>query len=196
MMQKSVAVYCASSSEIDQKYFDVATRLGKLLAESNILCINGAGNRGLMNAVSDAVLEHGGYVKGVIPQFMVDSGWLRKGLSETIITDTMHARKQQMAAFSDGVIALPGGMGTLEELLEILTWKQLGLYSHPIIILNFQGYYDSLLQMFETIVSEEFMRAGYRAMWQVATTPDEAIDLFKRGKEWENNFDKYQGGNP
>lgn len=169
-------VYSASSDAIDKVYVDAATRLGELLAEKNITCINGGGNLGLMGAVIDSVLSHGGKVKGVIPKFMVDSGWSHQNLTEQIVTNTMHERKQKMAELSNAAIALPGGVGTLEELLEIITWKQLGLYKHPIIILNTNNYYSSLLEMFDNMIEQSFMHERYRDMWQVVDTPEEAID--------------------
>ena len=135
----SVTVYCASSTQIDECYFEAARRLGMLLAQKEIRIINGAGSMGLMATVSDAALDAGGKVTGVIPSFMVEQGWHHQQLSELRITDTMHERKQLMADLSEGVVALPGGCGTLEELLEIITWKQLGLYIHPIVILNTNG---------------------------------------------------------
>ena len=128
----SVCVYCASSTKIDQTYFDAAIKLGHLLANRHIRLINGAGNIGLMRSVADAVLQNGGEVTGVIPHFMVDQGWHHTGLTELIEVESMHERKRLMAEKSDAVIALPGGCGTLEELLEIITWKQLGLYLNPI----------------------------------------------------------------
>ena len=117
----SVCVYCASSTKIDQTYVDAAIKLGHLLANRHIRLINGAGNIGLMRSVADAVLQNGGEVTGVIPHFMVDQGWHHTGLTELIEVESMHERKRLMAEKSDAVIALPGGCGTLEELLEIIT---------------------------------------------------------------------------
>ncbi len=171
----AVVVYSASSDAIDKVYVEAAARLGELLAKDNITCINGGGNLGLMGAVIDSVLSHGGKVKGVIPKFMVDSGWCHQNLSEQIVTNTMHERKQKMAEMSNAAIALPGGVGTLEELLEIITWKQLGLYKHPIIILNTNNYYSSLLKMFDNMIEQNFMHERYRDMWRVVNTPEEAI---------------------
>ena len=128
-----------------------------------------------MGAVINSVLLHGGKVKGVIPKFMVDSGWGHPKLTEQIVTSTMHERKQKMADLSNAVIALPGGVGTLEELLEIITWKQLGLYKHPIVILNTNNYYDALLSMFDNMIEQNFMHKRYRDMWKVVNTPEEAI---------------------
>ena len=117
---RNVCVYCASSTKIDSSYFECAARLGSLLAGRHIRLINGAGSMGLMAACSDAVLAEGGQVTGVIPRFMVEQGWCHKGLTSIIETETMHERKTTMANLSDGIIALPGGVGTLEELLEII----------------------------------------------------------------------------
>ena len=139
---KNVCVYSASSTKIAKVYFDVAEELGRLLAEKKINLINGAGCIGLMAATSDAALAAGGTVTGVIPHFMVEQGWHHTGLTRLIETETMHERKRMMADLSDGVIALPGGCGTLEELLEIITWKQLGLYLNPIIILNSSVFFN------------------------------------------------------
>ena len=172
-----VCVFCASSAEIDPIYMQMATRLGQLLAENSITCINGAGNQGLMGALNNAILRHGGEVIGIIPQFMVDNDWCHSSLTDLIITDTMHERKMQMTSMSDAVIALPGGFGTLEELAEIITWKQLGLYNNPVIIVNCNNYYDSLLAFFDKIVSEKFMPASHRETWQVVNNPETAIQL-------------------
>ncbi|SCD21465.1 putative Rossmann fold nucleotide-binding protein [Proteiniphilum saccharofermentans] len=189
--KKEVVVYCASSTEIGQLYFDVASALGKLLAENGYICINGAGKEGLMGVLNDAVLEHGGRVKGIIPRFMVDAGWGHSHLTETIVTETIHERKAAMVKTADAVIALPGGVGTLEELAEIITWRQLGLYRKPIIILNVNNYYQPLLSFFEKMISERFMRESYRQLWQVVTTPEEAVTLIRTIPDWNPGYTKY-----
>lgn len=186
----SVTVYCASSTQIDECYFNAARQLGKLLAEKHIRIVNGAGSIGLMKAVSDAALESGGEVTGVIPSFMVEQGWHHQGLSELRVTETMHERKQLMAELSNGVVALPGGCGTLEELLEIITWKQLGLYIHPIIILNTGGYFDALIEMLHHAVDERFMRPQHKKIWQVANTPEEAVELLYTTPLWDKSVRK------
>lgn len=186
----SVTVYCASSTQIDECYFEAARRLGMLLAQKEIRIVNGAGSMGLMATVSDAALEAGGKVTGVIPSFMVEQGWHHQQLSELRITDTMHERKQLMADLSEGVVALPGGCGTLEELLEIITWKQLGLYIHPIVILNTNGYFDALIKQLNHAVDEHFMRQQHKAIWQVASTPDEAIELLYTTPLWDRSVRK------
>jgi uncharacterized protein (TIGR00730 family) len=174
---RSVCVYCASGTEIAPVYAEAAERLGTILGERGLCVINGAGSTGLMRVLSDAVLRAGGKVTGVIPRFMVESGWCHPGLTERIEVETMHERKQRMAALSDAVIALPGGCGTLEELMEIITWKQLGLYRHPVVILNTNHYYDPLLTMFQRAVNEHFMHPRHALIWQVAQTPGEAVEL-------------------
>ena len=187
----SVCVYSASSSKIDKVYFEAAGRLGKLLAERRIRLVNGAGSIGLMRSVADAVLENGGEVTGVIPRFMVEQGWHHKGLTRLIETESMHERKQLMADLSDGVIALPGGCGTLEELLEIITWKQLGLYLKPIVILNTNGFYNLLLEMLQQAISQNFMRKEHGNIWHVAQTPEEAVNLLYTTPHWSKEIRKF-----
>ena len=188
---KNVCVYSASSTKIAPVYFAVAEELGRLLASQGINLLNGAGSIGLMGATSNATLEAGGTVTGVIPRFMVEQNWHHTGLTQLIETETMHERKQLMAELSDGVIALPGGCGTMEELLEIITWKQLGLYLKPIVILNIQGFYDPLLEMMERAIDGNFMRSEHRAIWQVATSAQEAIDLLHTTPWWNKEVRKF-----
>ena len=187
---KSVCVYSASSTQIAPVYFEVAEELGRLLARKQINLINGAGCIGLMAATSNAALAEGGMVTGVIPRFMVEQGWHHQGLTRLVETDTMHERKQLMAEMSDGVIALPGGCGTLEELLEIITWKQLGLYLKPIVILNIDRYYNPLLEMLKNAIDGNFMRKEHQAIWQVASTAEEAIDMLYHAPAWNRELRK------
>ena len=188
---QSVCVYSASSTQIAEVYFDMARELGQLLAQNHIRLVNGAGNLGLMKECADGCLSSGGEVIGVIPRFMVEQGWQHPHLSQLIETEDMHTRKQTMAQLSDGVIALPGGCGTMEELLEIITWKQLGLYLNPIVILNINHFYDPLLQMLEQAVHEKFMRTMHLDIWKVATTPAEAIELLQKTPKWDKNIRKF-----
>ena len=176
----SVCVYSASSTKIAPVYFEAAEKLGRLLAKQHIRLINGAGSIGLMRSVADAVLKNGGEVTGVIPHFM-----------ELIEVTSMHERKQKMANLSDGIIALPGGCGTLEELLEIITWKQLGLYLNPIIILNINGFFDPLFQMLERAIEENFMRQQHGDIWKVAQTPEEAVELLQTTPVWDASIRKF-----
>ena len=190
-MIKNVCVYSASSTKIAPVYFAAAEELGRLLALQGINLINGAGSIGLMAATSDAALANGGTVTGVIPRFMVEQGWHHTGLTRLIETETMHERKELMAKMADAVIALPGGCGTMEELLEIITWKQLGLYLNPIIILNVDGYYDPLLDMLHKAVDEHFMRPQHTGIWRVATTPAQAVEMVYNTPRWNEEVRKY-----
>ena len=184
MMKKAtICVYCASSGEIDRRYKDEAYSLGRLIAAQGWDLVNGAGNEGLMCAVSDGALSVGGTVIGVIPTFMVHAGWCHEGLTRLVETDHMHERKQQMAEMADACIALPGGCGTIEELMEVITWKTLGIYPKPIVILNTGGYYQPLLDMLQKSVDERFMRERNKEAWTVAATPEEAIAHLQRQLE-------------
>jgi uncharacterized protein (TIGR00730 family) len=188
---KNVCVYSASSTKIAPVYFAAAKELGRLLAMHGINLINGAGSLGLMAATSDAVLEAGGTGTGVIPRFMVEQGWQHEGLTHLVKTETMHERKQLMAEMSDGVIALPGGCGTMEELLEIITWKQLGLYFKPIVILNINGFFTPLLEMLQRAIDENFMREEHGSIWQVAQNAEEAVELLFHTPMWDEKVRKY-----
>ena len=171
----NITVYCASSRAIDRVYIRDAEALGKMLGQCNMHVINGAGNIGLMSAITDAVISAGGAVTGVIPKFMVDKGLCHASLTTVIQTETMHERKKIMADLSDVAIALPGGYGTMEELLEIITWRQLGIYHNPIILLNTNNFYNPLLSMFAHAVGEKFVREAHAQLWHVAQTPEEVM---------------------
>ncbi len=186
-----IAVYCASSTKIHEDYFAAARAIGEGLAKRGIGLINGAGNMGLMGASSDACLAAGGNVTGVIPEFMVEQNWHHTGLSKLIETKDMHERKQTIAELSDGCIALPGGCGTLEELMEVITWKQLGLYLKPIVILNTRNYYSPLLEQLQRGIDEHFMGPRHAQIWRVAETPEEAIDLVLSTPLWDASVRKF-----
>ena len=172
---KTVTIYGASSSQIDPEYIKIASELGKLLAQNGIACITGGGSEGMMGAVAKGVLEAGGQITGIIPQFMVDEGWSNNALSEIIVTKNMHERKQLMAEKSDACIALPGGIGTMEELMEIITWRQLSLYNKPVVIFNIKGYYDPLLSMLEKAIEEKFMHPKNQEAWNIAYSSEEVL---------------------
>ena len=186
----NVCVFCASSANINERYLEDARELGCRLAEGGWRCVNGGGAVGLMGAVTDGTLDAGGEVTGVIPKFMVDNGWCYDRLEDVIITADMHQRKHMMSEMADAVIALPGGVGTLEELLETLTWRQLGLVKVPVIILNTLGYYDALLAMLQHAIGQGFMKESHAQLWQVAATPAEAIAMLKdsRPVEFESKY--------
>ena len=175
--REAICVYCASSSQIDQSYIDAAFELGSLIAHSGNAMVCGAGRAGLMGAVIDGTLSAGGKAIGVIPQFMVDNGWHHPQLTHMEVTPDMHTRKETMAQLSHTVIAMPGGCGTLEELLEIITWLQLGLFDGKIIILNINNYFDPLLAMLQKAIDEGFMKKDHARIWQVANNPAKAIEM-------------------
>lgn len=177
MKDKSITVYCASSVTIDKIYFEAAKELGTEIARRGLILITGAGSMGLMGAVNDAAIKSGGKTIGVIPQFMVERNWHHTGLDELKITESMHRRKELMASMCAGAIALPGGIGTFEELLELITWRQLGLFYGNIVIFNINGYYDNLLSMLDTAIEQHFMKQDHRQLWSVASTAEEAVNL-------------------
>lgn len=187
---KRVAVYAASSSQVSSEYIDAAAELGRTLAAEGIEIVYGAGKVGLMGALADAALDAGGKVTGVIPQFMVDNGWCREKLTNLIVTPDMHTRKEKIVSLADATIALPGGVGTLEELMEIITWKQLGLYANSIVILNTRGYFNPLKEMLERAVEEKFMRDIHRNLWSIADTPRQAADLIRNTPQWDTAISK------
>ena len=187
----NILTYAASSGLLPQIYVDGAIELGSMAAQRGHTIINGAGRTGLMGAVTKGAMQAGGKAIGVIPKFMIEHGWQHTGMTELVITEDMHERKEQMASRSDAVIALPGGVGTMEELLEIITWKQLGLYLKPIIILNIDHYFDPLLQQMSKAIEQNFMRNFHNRLWNVAETPEEAITLCETTPMWDPGLTKY-----
>jgi hypothetical protein len=161
---KSIAVFCASSEGINPIIKGSARDTGRILAEEGIQVVYGGSRLGLMGEVANGALEAGGEVIGVLPHFMRNKELEHKGLSELIYVESMHERKLKMHELTDGVLALPGGFGTFEELFEMLTWSQLGLHRKPIGVLNTEGYYDHLFQMFERMRSEELLKTSYADM--------------------------------
>ena len=154
---KSIAVYCGSSHGTKSEYTEAARALGKLLAERDITLIYGGGDVGLMGEIANSVLEHKGTVVGVITRHLADKEVAHEGVSSLHVVNTMHERKALMADLADAFIAMPGGIGTLEELAEVMVWTQLGLHPKPCGILNIANYYDSLLTLFKTMVDQQFL---------------------------------------
>lgn len=184
----TVCVFASSSSRINPEYGDTAKILGALLAKEGIDIVFGGGGIGLMGILADSTLENNGRITGVIPSFMKEEGWGHNHVSEMVVTNDMSERKKKMFELSDGILALPGGVGTLEELTEAITLKQLSLFHGPIIVLNTLGYYDSLISFFDKMVSEQFLRMEHKAIWEVVDTPAEAVHALKnwdsRNEEW------------
>lgn len=176
----TVCIFAASSSRIDSEYGIVAAKLGKLLAAEGIDVVFGGGGIGLMGKLADAVLENGGRITGVLPSFMKEEGWGHERLTEMIITPDMSERKKKMFSLADAVVALPGGIGTLEEMTEAITLKQLSLFSGPVIILNTLGYYDALLKFIDHMISSNFMRFEHKGIWEVVDSAEEVLNALRR----------------
>ena len=179
---KKITVFCGSSPGTDAIYREQAILLGATLASRGIELIYGGARIGLMGAVADAVLEGGGNVTGVIPDFLSGKEVAHDGLSELIIVETMHERKALMHELGEGVMALPGGYGTMEELFEMLTWGQLGLHSKPMGILNINGYYDGLIELIDAMASKGFLKQVDREMLLVSDSIVELLMLMNNYK--------------
>ena len=163
---KTLCVYCGSNAGNDPAYAALARTLGARLAIDGIALVYGGGNVGLMGIVADAVLEHGGDVIGVIPQQLVDWEVAHKGVTRLEIVDSMHTRKARMFELSDGFVALPGGFGTLDEMFEMLTWRQLGIGNKPCAFLDIDGFYEPLIGMIDRMVAERFLHPDQRTdLW-------------------------------
>lgn len=174
---KRIAVFCASSIGFDNKYKEQAYLLGKTFAERNIELVYGGSNVGLMGEVANGVIENNGIAIGVLPHFLKAKEIAHTNLSELILVETMHERKAMMDQLADGVLALPGGFGTLEELFEALTWGQLGIHKKPVAMLNIDGFYDGLLSFIRSIVDKGFMKEVYLNSLLTGTEIPELLDL-------------------
>ncbi|MFM2286836.1 MAG: hypothetical protein RLZZ543_2333 [Bacteroidota bacterium] len=173
---KSIVVYCGSRKGNRPAYAQAAAVLGKSLAERNIRLVYGGGNVGLMGITANAVMDNGGQVLGVIPGFLNDLEVGHYGITELVVVDNMHQRKLRMYEEADGIITLPGGFGTMEEIFEMLTWGQLGMHQKPIGILNVDGYYDALVAQADRMVADDFLSERNRAMLIVESTPEALLE--------------------
>lgn len=175
---KRLCVYCGSSPGALPDYVEAAQRLGGLMANSNIELVYGGGNVGLMGQLAQAVLDQGGRVIGVIPKDLVQREVAHTGLSDLRVVDSMHERKALMADLADGFLALPGGIGTLEELLEVMTWAQLGLHGKPCGLLNVSRYFDQLLAFLDHLVDQRFLHPAHRSMLLAADRAEDLLEAF------------------
>jgi uncharacterized protein (TIGR00730 family) len=180
----TICVFASSSSRINSEYATAASKLGTLIAQSGMDVVFGGGGIGLMGKLADAVLANGGKITGVIPSFMKDEGWDHSDVNEMIITADMGERKKQMFSMADAVVALPGGVGTLEELTEAITLKQLGIFRGSIIILNTLNFYKSFIEFLEHMISGQFLRYEHKGMWEIAYTPEEVMVYLAKEKDW------------
>lgn len=180
----TVCIFASSSSRISSEYAAAASHLGSLLARAGMSVVYGGGGIGLMRNLADAVLENHGRITGVIPAFMMEAGWDHSGVTDMIVTNDMGERKKQMFALANAIVALPGGIGTLEELTEAITLKQLGLFRGPIIILNTLGFYNSLIDFFDHMIAGSFLRFEHKEIWQIASTPEEVVTFLENTRDW------------
>ena len=184
---KKVCVYCASSEKIDPKYFEATAKVARALVRKSITVVYGGGARGLMGQLADTTLAENGRIIGIMPRFMKEVEFHHKDVNEFIFTADMHERKKQFMVGVDALITLPGGCGTFEELMEAITLKRLGLFTKPIVILNLDGYYDSLIAMLEKAIEENFMRPEHGDMWTVFERPEDVIDAIQSAKPWSKS---------
>ena len=174
---KSICVFCGSNFNGDPLLLETVSQLAEVFVERDITLVFGGGRVGVMGLMADAVLSRGGKAIGIIPQFLMDKEVGHTGLTDLIITENMHQRKQKMADLSEGVITLPGGFGTLEEFFEVLTWLQLGLHNNPIGLLNVGGFYDPLLQQMDVMVEHRFLKPVNRQLVLSHSEPGQLVEI-------------------
>lgn len=177
---RGVTIYCGSCPGADPAFTAAAEAVGRAVAAAGVPLVYGGGHMGLMGAAGKACRKAGGETVAVIPAFMVVRGWNDPEASHTVVTPDMHHRKEILSRCAVGAIAMPGGIGTLEELTELITWRQLGLYDGNIVILNINGYFDSLLGQLQAAIDAGFMPADHSALWSVTESPAEAVRLALR----------------
>ena len=186
-----ICVYCSSSSKINQKYFKATENLAKEFIIEKISVVYGGGGAGLMGHLADTIIDNGGKIKGISPRFMKDIEWTHKRLTDLELVDTMHERKSKFLEGIDGIVALPGGCGTLDELIEVITFKRLGLFFKPIIILNVDGFYDPFKEMLEKCVDEKFMDDKHLEMWQFVDDFKDVVPSIRNAKPWNSDALKF-----
>jgi len=181
-----VSVFCASSSKVDEKFIGPTKTLAKAFSKAKWLIQYGGGGIGLMGVLANTALNDRAPIKGIIPQFMVDEGWVHNGLEDLEIVPDMHERKRRIMYHTDAIVALPGGCGTLEELTEAITLKQLGLINCPIVIVNLFEFYTPLLQFFDTMVIEQLLRVEHKSLWRVVDRVSEVIPAIENHTGWDS----------
>src|SRR5919108_877344 len=183
-VKNKICVFTGSRNGSRSEYAEAAKRLGQLLVERGYGLVYGGGNVGLMNVIANTMLEFDGHVTGVIPDSLVGKEVAHLGVSDLRVVSSMHERKALMAELSDGFIAMPGGIGTMEEFFEVLSWAQLGIHAKPCGLLNVSGYYDPLIQFLDHAVSEDFIKPKHRALMIVEAEPGKLLDRFE--KIWQS----------
>ena len=182
-----VCVYCASSTQSHQEYLDAAYELGRILAGAEATIVYGGGSVGSMGALAEGALSESGHVIGVIPRFMMELEWGHPGLGEMLVVNDLHDRKRELLSGVDAVIALPGGSGTLDELIEAISLKRLGTFVKPIVIVNVRGFFDPCIEMLNRCIDERFMDPRHRAMWQVVESPDQVLEAIRTAPPWSED---------
>lgn len=176
---RAVCVYCGSGLGTDPAYAEAARRLGHILAAEQIRLVYGGGSLGLMGTLARSVVEHGGKVTGIIPEFLVARERMMREVDELLVTEDMHSRKRAMFDRSDAFVALPGGLGTLEETVEMLTWSQLGRHQKPVVLANISGFWQPLIALMNHMRAEEFIRQGLMARYWVADTVEAIVPTMR-----------------
>lgn len=184
---RRILVFCASSTACEPHFHDAAAALGREIAQAGHTLVYGGGAVGSMGAVADAALDEGGHVVGIIPRFMRELEWAHRGIQELELVEDMQTRKRLMLETADAIVTLPGGSGTFEELFDAITSKRLGLFAHPLVILNQNGFYDPLLRLLESSVNERFMNEQHLDIWQSVDRVDEILPAIEAAEPWPEN---------
>lgn len=183
-----VCVYCASSAQIHPEYFSATEALSKAFVEHGFSVVFGGGSSGLMGKLADSVLEAGGNIKGIMPQFMNEVEWGHRGVSDFVYTQTMHERKAKFLEGTDALVALPGGSGTYEELFEAITLKKLGQFTKPIVILNTRGYFEPFRELMQRAVEENFVAEDHQEIWKIVDRPEDVVPTILATPKWDKGL--------
>jgi hypothetical protein len=189
-MNTTICVFCASSEDLNETYYDLASKLGELIGKNSINLVYGAGGIGLMGRLAESAAKFGSKIIGVIPEVLNKKGIVREKHHQLIVTPDMKSRKDEMRNLSDAFIALPGGFGTIEELLEIITLKQLKYHSKPIVVINHNNFFNPMLEQFELFYKQGFAHPNYKKLFFVTNSLNEGIEYINNYKH-ENIYDKY-----
>jgi len=181
---RRILVFCASSTACEPHFHAAADRLGRAIARAGHTLVYGGGGGGSMGSVADGALEEGGHVVGIIPRFMREREWAHHGIQELELVDDMQTRKRMMLETADAIVTLPGGSGTFEELFDAITSKRLGIFTHPLVILNQNGFYDPLFRLLESSVAERFMHEQHLDIWHAVDHVDEVLSAIESAEPW------------
>ena len=185
--RRRILVFCASSASCAPHYHEAAAVLGRAIAQAGHMLVYGGGAKGSMGALANAALAEGGEVVGIIPRFMRELEWAHGGIARLELVDDMQTRKRVMLETADAIVTLPGGSGTFEELFDAITSKRLGLFQHPIVILNQNGFYDPLFRLMESSVAERFMHEQHLQIWQSVARVEDVLPAIEAAEPWPDN---------